>query len=193
MTETPKYSILRKQNDIEIRQYPTYIQAEVLIDETEYKYAIEKGFNVLAGYIFGNNVSKQKIEMTIPVQSSRSEKIAMTTPVTVSGEPSFTVAFIMPSAYTLEMLPTPKDSRVHFKQIQARALAVIRFSGFFRQDIIQKKKARLGQWLQEQGIETEGDFIVAGYNPPWVPGFLSRNEVMISIKTGRNGENHEEN
>jgi hypothetical protein len=183
MTETPKYSVIKKQNEIEIRQYPAYIQAEVAVDEKRYKSAIEKGFNVLAGYIFGNNVSKQKIEMTTPVQASQSEKIAMTTPVTVTGESSFTVAFIMPSAYTLETLPQPKDSRVHLRLIPARSMAAIRFSGFFRQDMIQKNKQRLGQWLQEQGIETEGDFIVAGYNPPWVPGFLARNEVLIQIKT----------
>ncbi len=183
MTETPKYSVIKKQNEIEIRRYPAYIQAEVVIDEKQYKSAIEKGFNVLAGYIFGNNVSKQKIEMTSPVQASQSEKIAMTTPVTVTGESSFTVAFIMPSAYTLETLPQPKDSRVHFRQIPARSLAAIRFSGFFRQDTIHKNKQRLSQWLLEQDLETEGDFIVAGYNPPWVPGFLARNEVLIPIKT----------
>ena len=183
MTETPKYSIIMKQNEIEIRHYPAYIQAEVVMDDKQYKSAIEKGFGVLAGYIFGNNVSKEKIAMTSPVQASQSEKIAMTTPVTVTGESSFTVAFIMPSTYTLETLPQPKDSRVHFRQIPPRSLAAIRFSGFFRQDTIQKNKQRLSKWLQEQGIETEGDFIVAGYNPPWVPGFLARNEVLIQIKT----------
>jgi hypothetical protein len=120
-----------KQNKIEIRHYPAYIQAEVAIDEKQYLSAIEKGFDVLAGYIFGNNVSKQKIDMTSPVQASQSEKIAMTTPVTAIGESSFTVAFIMPSAYTLETLPQPKDSRVHFRRIPARSLAAIRFSGFF--------------------------------------------------------------
>jgi len=184
MTETPKYSVIKKQNEIEIRHYSAYIQAEVVIDEKQYKSAIEKGFNVLAGYIFGNNVSKQKLEMTSPVQASQSEKIAMTTPVTVTGESSFTVAFIMPSAYTLETLPQPKDSRIHFRLIPARSLAAIRFSGFFRQDTIHKNKQRLSQWLQAQGLESEGDFIVAGYNPPWVPGFLARNEVLIQIKTG---------
>ena len=184
MAETPKYSVLRKQAEIEVRQYPAYIQAEVVVDEKQYKSAIEKGFNVLAGYIFGNNVSKRKIDMTTPVQASQSEKIAMTAPVTVTGESSFTVAFIMPSAYTLETLPQPKDSRVHFKLHPARTLAAIRFSGFFRQDRIQKNKQRLGHWLQEQGLATEGDFIVAGYDPPWVPGFLAHNEVMIQIKNG---------
>jgi len=191
MTETPKYLVIKKQNEIEIRQYPAYIQAEVVIDEKQYKSAIEKGFGVLAGYIFGNNVSKQKIEMTSPVQASQSEKIAMTTPVTVTGESSFTVAFIMPSAYTLETLPQPRDSRVHFKLIPARTLAAIRFSGFFRQETIQKNKQRLSQWLQEQGLETEGDFIVAGYNPPWVPWFLARNEVLIQVKAELQEKNDE--
>ncbi|MCU0484826.1 MAG: heme-binding protein [Anaerolineales bacterium] len=183
MTETPKYSVIKKDHEIEIRRYPATIQAEVMVDGAKYQSAMEKGFNVLASYIFGNNVSKQKIEMTSPVQASQSEKIAMTTPVTVTGESSFTVAFIMPAAYTLETLPLPKDNRVHLKLIPARTLAAIRFSGYFQQDSILKNKQRLLQWLQEQGLQPEGDFIVAGYNPPWVPGFLARNEVMIQVKS----------
>jgi len=184
MTETPEYSVIKKHNEIEIRLYPAYIQAEVVVDENQYQSAIEKGFEVLAGYIFGNNISKQKIAMTTPVQVAQSEKIAMTTPVTVTGESSFKVAFIMPSGYTLETLPQPKDSRVHFTMLSARIMAAIRFSGYFQQDKIQKNKQRLDHWLQEQGLETEGEFIVAGYNPPWVPGFLARNEVMIQLKNG---------
>ncbi|MBI5294669.1 MAG: heme-binding protein [Chloroflexi bacterium] len=183
MTESPKYSVSRKQNEIELRQYPGYIQAEVTVEDKNYKSAIEKGFNLLAGYIFGNNISRQKIEMTTPVQASRSEKIAMTTPVTVSGESSFTVAFIMPAEYTLETLPQPKDSRVHFTCLPARTMAAIRFSGYFQKETIEKNKQCLRHWLEEQGLETEGDFIVAGYNPPWVPGFLARNEVLIQLKT----------
>jgi hypothetical protein len=182
MAETPKYAVIKKQKGIEIRQYPAYIQAEVVVDEKRYRSAIEQGFNVLAAYIFGNNIAKQKIEMTTPVQASRSEKIAMTKPVTVTGVSSFTVAFIMPSAYTLETLPQPKDSRVHFTLLPARTMAAIQFSGFFQQDMILKNKQRLDDWLQEQGIVTEGDYIVAGYNPPWVPWFLAHNEVMIQVK-----------
>ena len=65
MAETPKYSVIRKHNEIEIRQYPAYLQAEVVVEERQYRSAIEKGFEVLAGFIFGNNLSKQKIEMTL--------------------------------------------------------------------------------------------------------------------------------
>ena len=122
--------------------------------------------------------------MTTPVQASQSEKIAMTTPVTVTGASSFVVAFIMPAEYTLETLPQPKDSRVRFTQLPARSMAAVRFSGYFQQETIEKNKQRLSAWLKEQGLETEGDFIIAGYNPPWVPGFLARNEVLIQIKSG---------
>jgi hypothetical protein len=183
MTETPKYSAIKKFHEIELRQYAGYIQAEVNIVEKDYKSAIEKGFNVLAGYIFGNNVSRKKIEMTTPVQVSQSQKIAMTTPVTVTGDEKFTVAFIMPSEYTLDTLPIPKDNNIHFILISAHQMAAIRFSGFFQQKNINQNKERLRQWLENEGLETEGDFIIAGYNPPWVPGFLARNEVLIKIKT----------
>ena len=182
MTETPKYSVIKKHKEIELRQYPGTIQAEVSIFESDYKSAVEKGFGYLAGYIFGNNISRQKIEMTTPVQVAQSQKIAMTTPVTVRGDDRFTVAFIMPAEYTLDSLPLPKDNRIQFTQIPEHTMAAIRFSGYFQQNVINKNKQILSQWLEEEGLETEGDFIVAGYNPPWVPGFLARNEVMIKIK-----------
>ena len=183
MAESPKYTVIKKQDGIEIRQYAGYIQAEVAVADKGYRSAINKGFSVLAGFIFGENISRQKIEMTTPVQATRSEKIAMTTPVTVTGEDNFTVAFIMPSEYTLETLPQPTDDRIEIKLVPAHQMAAIRFSGYFQQGRIQKSKERLSRWLAEQGMETEGDFIVAGYNPPWVPGFLARNEVLIQIKT----------
>lgn len=182
MTETPKYAVIKKENEIEIRRYSGYIQAAVTVDGQDYQSAIQNGFRILAGYIFGNNIAREKIEMTAPVTAAQSQKIAMTTPVTVTGDDSFSVAFIMPSQYTLESLPIPKDDQIHFTQLPAHAMAAIRFSGYFRPDSIQKNKQRLSQWLEEQGLETEGDFVVAGYNPPWVPGFLARNEILIKIK-----------
>jgi len=182
MTETPKYSLVRKQNNLEIRHYSAYIKAEIDVSGKNYKNAIESGFSVLAGYIFGNNVSRQKVEMTTPVQAVPSQKIAMTTPVTISGSDQFTVAFIMPSKVTLESLPIPKDNRIRFVAIPEHVMAAIRFSGYFNQKSINQHKVQLKQWLQTQGMETEGDFIIAGYNPPWVPGIFARNEVLVQLK-----------
>jgi hypothetical protein len=181
MTETPKYTIIKKYKVIELRQYSGYIQAEVSVSGNDYKSALEKGFNVLAGYIFGNNIARKKIEMTTPVQVSKSQKIAMTAPVTVSGDGQFTVAFIMPAEYTLDTLPIPQDNRIHFTPVPAHQMATIRFSGFFQQNNITKNKERLSLWLQEEGLETQGDYIIAGYDPPWVPWFLARNEILIRV------------
>lgn len=100
MIETLNYSVIKKENAIELRQYPAHIKAEVDVTDTTYQKAIYKGFSTLAGYIFGDNIKAKKIEMTTPVQVTNSQKIAMTKPVTVSGEGgegTFTVAFIMPS------------------------------------------------------------------------------------------------
>lgn len=182
MTESPKYIVSKKQKNMEIRSYRGYIQAEVQVNGSGYRSVIEKGFRVLAGYIFGNNISRQSIEMTTPVQVSRSQKIAMTTPVTVSGKDSYKVAFIMPSEYTLDTLPIPGDKSIRITSIPEHQMAAIRFSGYFNQDQINENKQLLGQWLDDQGLETIGDYIVAGYNPPWVPGFFARNEALIRIK-----------
>lgn len=182
MTETPSYSVIRKENEIELRLYPAYIKAEVSIVETSYRKAVFKGFNTLADYIFGNNIRTEKIAMTSPVQVTQSQKIAMTKPVTISGDGNYVVAFIMPSEFRMDTLPKPKNDAVQFSSLPSQTIAVIRYSGYFQEVKINKAKQRLKTWLEREGIETSGDFIVAGYNPPWVPWFLARNEVMVEIK-----------
>lgn len=183
MTESPKYELIEQHEEIEIRKYNGYIKAEVTVDGQDYKTAVERGFRVLADFIFGNNAPRQKIEMTTPVQARPAVKIAMTTPVTVSMSGQYIVAFIMPASYTLDTLPMPNDPRIRFSAIPEHTAAAIRFNGYFNQQKIARNKERLVSWLAEKGLESDGEFILAGYNPPWVPGFLARNEVMVKVKT----------
>jgi hypothetical protein len=183
MTESPKYTVLQKDRNIELRQYGAYIQAEADVSGHDYQSAISAGFNILAGYIFGNNVSRESIAMNTPVKVEQSQKIAMTTPVMVTGDGTYTVAFVMPAQFTMETLPLPKDGRVRFTPIPACQMAVITFSGYFRQSVIEKNRERLAEWLEDQSLAHDEEFIVAGYNPPWVPGFLARNEVMVRVTT----------
>lgn len=182
MTESLKYKMIKKENEFELRQYAAYIKAEVTIEARNYRLAVESAFGILAGYIFGNNISTQKIAMTTPVTTNRSERIAMTTPVTVSGKDHFTVAFIMPAEYSLSSLPLPGDSRVKLIPVPSHQAAAIRFNGYFNEEKIAQHKQRLSDWITKEGLTPQGDFTVAGYHPPWVPGFLARNEVLVKIQ-----------
>ncbi len=114
--ESPRYSVIKKDGVIEVRHYETSLVAEVEVVGDRDK-AINEGFMILAGYIFGNNLSKEKIAMTTLVsQSKANEKIAMTTPVVQSGaDDRWDIQFTMPSKYTLDTLPSAKDARIQFR------------------------------------------------------------------------------
>ena len=183
MTETLNYTVVKKDRTYELRQYPAHIKAEVEVAGSTYQGAVYQGFSILAGYIFGENIETEKIAMTSPVQVSNSKKIEMTKPVTVRGDGNYTVAFIMPAKHTLETLPKPKDPRINLIMINSQIVAAHRFSGYFNENKVAKAKQRVEQFLIAEGFQAVGDFSVARYNPPWVPWFLVRNEVMIDIDT----------
>ena len=97
--EEPAFKSLVHDGAFEIRDYPSLVVAEVTVSGDQ-KEAANKGFRLLAGYIFGGNKRRQSIAMTSPVaQAQTSEKIAMTAPVTqIQGGDKWVVRFTMPSA-----------------------------------------------------------------------------------------------
>jgi hypothetical protein len=99
--EQPIYKVTLSEGPIEIRSYDPMIAAETEV-KGERKAAINEGFRLIAGYIFGANMPNAKIAMTAPVQQQSAQKIAMTAPVTQrAGGDSWTVRFIMPTSWTL--------------------------------------------------------------------------------------------
>jgi len=180
--ETPDYKVLRKSGNIELRGYDDFISAQVKVGSRDHREAAEAGFRILAAYIFGDNVSSHKIGMTAPVAiEGSSERIEMTAPVTVEGGDEYTVSFVMPRRYDLDTLPKPNDSRITFSKTHLGTVAVIRFSGFFSASNISKGIEELRKWIRKEKLETKGEYIVAGYDPPYKPWFLKRNEVLIRI------------
>jgi effector-binding domain-containing protein len=95
----------------------------------------------------------------------------------------FSVAFIMPSEYTLESLPEPTTPDVRITRVKLRTMAALRFSGYFSERKVSKAKKQLERWVEKEGYQSIGEFIIARYNPPWVPWFLARNEVLVEIQT----------
>jgi DNA gyrase inhibitor GyrI len=181
--EEPNYEVLRKSQEIEIRQYPPVIAAEIEVSGTREK-AANDAFRILAGYIFGKNISRDKIAMTVPVTEIASpKKIAMTVPVTsVTGEGKMTMRFYMPSHYTLETLPEPVDKRIKFTKLPTARYAVIKFSGLARQDNIARHEVKLRKYLKECDLTPQGEAVRAFYNPPWTLPFMRRNEIWLPLE-----------
>jgi effector-binding domain-containing protein len=182
--ESAQYSVLESKEDYEIRLYPAHIVAETVV-KGSYSEALSQGFRIIAGYIFGDNTKKESIAMTTPVveKSRTSESIAMTSPViaTIEGD-SHTIAFGMPSSYTLETLPLPNDKRVQIVTIPEKKMAVIRFSWLRTYKRVQSKKQELLDSLNKNNVTIVGEVQYAGYNAPWTPLWMARNEVMVEIR-----------
>jgi len=180
--EKTKYAVIEKKGNFELRQYEPHIVAETLV-EGDFTDVGNEGFRRLAGYIFGNNRKKEKISMTSPVSQEASEKIAMTAPVTQESKGGmWRITFLMPSEYSLETLPEPLNPNVVLREVPGRFMAALTYSGTWSQKRYEKKKARLDVLLQQRGLHRVGEPVFARYNPPFIPWFLRRNEVLIPVE-----------
>lgn len=188
--EEPSYVLIEKRGDYEIRKYSKQIIAEVNISGNSYSEALNKGFSILADYIFGNNKSSEVIAMTKPVQvteagSKQGEKIAMTKPVITSEaeEGVYNINFIMPSSYALENLPKPNNSKIIIKEIAPHKVAVLKFNGWYAtKQRIEKAKMRLISLLEKDNLNILANPKVAQYNPPLTMPFILHNEILIDIE-----------
>ena len=181
--EEAKYTVIMKEESFELRQYESHIVAETIV-EGDFDRVGNEGFRRLFKYISGENQKKQAISMTAPVsQDASSEKIAMTTPVNQEKTGNqWRIAFLMPSAYTMDTLPQPVDPKVLLKQIPARRMAAITYSGTWSKKRYEEKKALLELFIKKQGLKSIGEPVFARYNPPFMPWFMRRNEVLIPVQ-----------
>lgn len=182
--ETPKHEVLSTHPDFEVRQYPGYLVAETEVAGERDEVGTE-AFRRLSGYIFGGNRSRQKLAMTAPVAQAeaRGEKLAMTAPVTQAeaGPRRWVVQFLMPSGFTLETLPEPDDARVRLRAVEPRRFAVLRYSGTWSAANYQEHLAALEAAMAREGLEARGPPVWARYDPPFLPWFLRRNEILIPL------------
>lgn len=184
--EEPKYTVVKTDGKIEIREYQSYVVAETFITGSEMDEASNAGFRKLFKYISGNNRTNTDIAMTAPVTTTRSEKIEMTAPVTAQRTADgFTIAFVLPGEFTISTAPVPVDSTIYLREIPARFTAVIRFSGRWTEENMQEHQQLLYNWLQVQAISAVGHPIIARYDPPFMPWFLRRNEIQVDIPVFR--------
>jgi hypothetical protein len=183
--ESLKYRTISRDKKFELRDYNEYITAEVEVDG-DFSSALQKGFRILADYIFGGNTSKAQINMTVPVtqQAKSGEKIEMTAPVTsspVEEGKKYVIAFTMPSKYTLENLPEPENKNIFFRKVAGHKVASLSFSGNLNAGLASRKVKELETWLNKNKYSTKSGFVFAQYNPPWIPGIFRRNELLVNL------------
>jgi effector-binding domain-containing protein len=179
--EEAPYEVVKIDGPFEIRDYAPHIVAETRV-EADLESAGSDAFQKLFRYISGANRAQEKIAMTAPVAQSRGEKIEMTAPVgqQKAGD-LWAVSFMMPDSYRMETLPIPDDPQVVLREVPARRIAAVRYSGFWSEENYTENRSKLAAWIQEQGLEVVGEPIWARYNAPFVPWFMRRNEVLIQV------------
>ncbi|MEI6809424.1 MAG: heme-binding protein [bacterium] len=179
-----EYKVVRKSGNFEVRDYAAHIVAETVVDATLTD-AGNVAFRPLFGYISGANKSREKIAMTAPVsQRPVSEKIAMTAPVgqqRVQG--GWAISFMMPSSYTMESLPVPDDPAISLRQIAARRMAAVKYSGGWSESRYRRYKNELEIWMGTNRYLALGEPVWARYDPPFMPWFLRRNEILIPFQS----------
>ena len=187
-TEEPNYSVLQNENRFEVREYESLVIAETLVDAS-FADAGNIAFKRLFGYISGDNEAASEISMTAPVMAldenrSGAEKISMTAPVTgQETAQGWRFAFVLPSNYTLATAPIPGNPRVSLRQVPARTVAVVRYTGSWNETAYEENLELLQNWMRQNQLDEDSLPRVAGYDPPWTLPFLRRNEVMIDIKS----------
>lgn len=186
--ETPRYAVERTLADgIEVRRYEPMLVAETTVSAKDYRRAGNDAFRVLANYIFGDNQGRRDIAMTAPVEQRRAGSgtdIAMTAPVEQrAADAGWTVSFMMPSEWNLDSLPLPNDARVAIREMPARRIAAIRFSGTWSQKAFAAREAELLDAVSRAGLVTVGEPWTARYDPPWTPWFMRRNEILVELES----------
>jgi hypothetical protein len=185
--DEPTYSVLQKEDQFEVREYDTLLTAETLV-EANFDKAGNIAFKRLFAYISGENEAASKIAMTAPVMAldenrTSGEKISMTAPVT--GQETalgWRYAFILPSDYTLATAPVPSNQLVRLKQVPARKVAIVQYSGSFSEVAYEENLILLQNWMRQNKLEADSLPRVAGYDPPWTLPSLRRNEIMVDLK-----------
>jgi hypothetical protein len=165
--ETYPYIVEKEYKDFQIRSYEATLFSSVKLSSNNFKEASGKGFSILAGYIFGNNKTN--------------EKIAMTSPVAMTLEDSMTMLFMVPKKFNKESLPVPNQPQIKFQNEPAKKVAAKEFKGWANDKKINKYKQMLISFLKAEEVKHTNRFYFLGYNAPYEV-FNRKNEVIVELK-----------
>ena len=166
-SEQLQYKTLYQAENIEIRHYQRALFATVSSPGRMFDNR-NNNFSKLAGYIFGGNEDSQKISMTSPV-TMKEEK------------DSSVMSFMVPSRWKKEDLPAPNNQDIRFEEKEAFYALTITFGGYSNADKYDTYRKKLIEFASEHNIGLTNEVYLLGYDPPFkIMG--RRNDVLIVIK-----------
>ncbi len=163
----PKFTLINKIDNIEIRQYDKYVIAKTSMPKKNSSLD-DNMFSVLAGYIFGANNKGQSIPMTTPV-------------ITTEDDSSYDMIFFMLDSESPDDLPVPNSSKIILETYTMGKTISIRFGMWATEERILKYKSILDQYIKDEGIIVKSNIMVAQYNSPWTMPPFRRNELIYQI------------
>ena len=92
------------------------------------------------------------------------------------------MSFVVPEKVAGAGAPAPAAADVKIESIPAGRFAVLRFTGAQSAAKEQAALAELRAWMAAEKLEASGEPVFAYFDPPWTPGPMRRNEVMLRLK-----------
>ena len=167
--ESAEYTVVETDGSFEIREYPELM---LVTTSSQFKaHGDDRSFMRLFRYISGANDAERKVAMTTPVFMQPD-----------AGKSPGQMGFVLPKKIAEDGAPNPTGDNVRLQQRAGGRFAAFRFSGRMTSDAAEKAETSLRKWISERGLKAEGEAEFAGYDPPWTPGPLRRNEALIRLQ-----------
>lgn len=183
LDEGPKYYVLMKEDNKQIRKYYPYLMAQTFV-RGSYEFATNEGFYRLANYLFGANSTGEKMSMVSPILQSRSKKLIMSSPILQQPQTDgWMMSFILPHKLKLETAPKPLMDNIKLVHVPSLIVASLRYRGANTELKMSESTAELLDWvdaLEDFNIISEPRF--AQYDGTQSMPFMRRNEVQVTVQ-----------
>ena len=172
MTQRQKFELIRNFKSFELRRYEPCVVAEVEIN-ADYQSAASGAFRYLFNYISKGNSGEKSIAMTAPVIATTDSSM---------NSQNWKISFVMPAGSKLEDMPLPTNEKVTLLELGSQECVSISFKGKATERLAKKYEDRLRQLAADEGIALSEETRIGRFDPPFKPGFLQYNEVVIPLK-----------
>jgi hypothetical protein len=159
--KTFPYTVLKQDNQFEIRAMDAYyVVKSKNVERLGYQ-----GFDACFRYISGDNQASKSYSMTAPVINRLDDTVMVDT------------AFVLLGSDT----PPQPNHQAVIERIESTCMVVYKFKGNINDNAIKNSLEVLETYINAQRLTIKDGPWLARYNPPFIPGFLKRNEMMMEV------------